>query len=222
MGRGVSGMSKYLPIMLDVEGRRVVVVGGGAVAARKAAPLLDAGAELAVISPSLSGPLAAMADQGRLEWISRPYAPGDLQGAVLVYAASDDRAVNEAVAGEARRLGLPCNVASHAEAGSFITPGVLRRGRLTVAVSTSGAGPSAAAEITQRIAGLLGEEYEPYLDFLHELRTEIKRLVPDAETRGRLLRRLAKLPVLQEMQQGSFIPWTPQEIEAWVAGNREE
>lgn len=212
-------MKKYLPIMLDVEGRRVVIVGGGAVAARKAAPLLEAGAELVVISPSLSGKLA---DEGRLEWISRPYAPGDLQGAVLVYAASDNRAVNEAVAGEARRLGLPVNVASHAEAGTFITPGVLRRGRLTVAVSTSGAGPSAAAEITQRVADLLGEEYEPYLDFLHELRTAIKQLEPAAETRARLLRRLGKLDVLNELRQGTFIPWTAEEIEAWVARNREE
>ncbi|MEK3759982.1 MULTISPECIES: NAD(P)-dependent oxidoreductase [unclassified Paenibacillus] len=212
-------MKKYLPIMLDVEGRRVVIVGGGAVAARKAAPLLEAGAELVIVSPSLSGTLA---DEGRLEWISRPYAPGDLQGAVLVYAASDNRAVNEAVAAEARQLGLPVNVASHAEAGTFITPGVLRRGRLTVTVSTSGAGPSAAAEITQQIAGLLGEEYEPYLDFLHELRTAIKQLEPAAETRSRLLRRLGKLDVLNELRQGTFIPWTPGEIEAWVARNREE
>ncbi|QUL53833.1 bifunctional precorrin-2 dehydrogenase/sirohydrochlorin ferrochelatase [Paenibacillus tritici] len=214
-------MNKYLPIMLDVGGRRVMVIGGGTVAERKALPLLEAGAELVIISPSLSGTLSVMAGDGRLEWISRPYAPGDLQGAVLVYAASDDRAVNEAVAGEARLLGLPVNVASHAEAGTFITPGVLRRGRLTVAVSTSGAGPSAAAEITQRIAGLLGEEYEPYLDFLHELRTVIKRLEPAAEVRARLLRRLGQLEVLDEMRQGTFIPWTPEKIESWVARNRE-
>lgn len=215
-------MKKYLPIMLDVDGRRVVIVGGGAVAARKAAPLLEAGAELVIVSPSLSGTLSAMADGGWLQWISRPYAPGDLQGAVLVYAASDNRAVNEAVAAEARQLGLPVNVASHAEAGTFITPGVLRRGRLTVAVSTSGAGPSEAAEITQQIAVLLGEEYEPYLDFLHELRTAIKQLEPAAETRSRLLRRLGKLDVLNEMRKGTFIPWTCEEIEAWVARNREE
>jgi precorrin-2 dehydrogenase/sirohydrochlorin ferrochelatase len=140
----------------------------------------------------------------------------------LVYAASSNRAVNEAVAGEARMLGLPVNVASHAEAGSFITPGILRRGRLTVAVSTSGAGPSAAAQITAQIAGLLGEEYEPYLDFLHELRTEIKRQEPSPAVRSRLLRRLGKLDVLNEMRQGTFIPWTPEVIVSWIAGNRDE
>jgi precorrin-2 dehydrogenase/sirohydrochlorin ferrochelatase len=215
-------MSKYLPIMLDIQGKLVVMIGGGAVAERKAAPLLEAGADLVIVSPALSGALSAAAGAGRLRWISRPYAPGDLAGAVLVYAASRDRAVNEAVAGEARLLGLPVNVASHAEAGSFITPGVLRRGRLTVAVSTSGAGPSAAAEITRQIAELLGGEYEPYLDFLHELRTEIKRLEPAHEKRGRLLRRLGKLEVLNEMREGTFIPWTPAAIESWIADNREE
>lgn len=214
-------MSNYLPIMLDVQGKLVVMIGGGAVAGRKAAPLLEAGAELVVVSPSLSGTLSEAAGAGRLKWISRPYAPGDLRGAVLVYAASDNRAVNEAVAGEARLLGLPVNVASHAEAGSFITPGILRRGRLTVAVSTSGAGPSAAAAITEQIAGLLGEEYEPYLDFLHELRTEIKRLEPAPEIRARLLRKLGKLDVLNELRQGTFIPWTTEAIESWVANNRE-
>lgn len=215
-------MIRYLPIMLDIQGKLVVMIGGGAVAERKAGPLLEAGAELVVVSPALSGALSAAAQAGRLKWICRPYAPGDLAGAVLVYAASGDRAVNEAVAGEARNLGLPVNVASHAEAGSFITPGLLRRGRLTVAVSTSGAGPSAAAEITQQIAGLLGEEYEPYLDFLYELRTEIKRLEPSPAVRSRLLQRLGKLDVLNEMRQGTFIPWTLEAMESWIAGNREE
>ncbi|MNH28861.1 Precorrin-2 dehydrogenase [compost metagenome] len=79
----------------------------------------------------------------------------------MVYAASNDDAVNEQVAAEARSLGLPVNAASRAEAGNFITPGVLRRGRLTVAVSTSGAGPSAAARITEQLSEVLGEEYGP-------------------------------------------------------------
>lgn len=100
-------MSNYLPIMLNVQGKLVIIIGGGAVAERKAFPLLEAGAELLIISPSLSGTLPAMAEGGRLQWISRPYAPGDLQGAVLVYAASDDRAVNERVAGKPGCWGCP-------------------------------------------------------------------------------------------------------------------
>ncbi|WP_054942720.1 precorrin-2 dehydrogenase/sirohydrochlorin ferrochelatase family protein [Paenibacillus ihuae] len=213
-------MSYYMPVMLDLRGQKVIVIGGGAVAERRVLALLDAEAAVVVVSPSLSTALSALAEAGGLNWLNRSYAPGDLRGAFLVYATSSDDEVNEQVAAEARSLGLPVNVASRAEAGNFITPGVLRRGRLTVAVSTSGAGPSAAARITEQLSEVLGEEYEPYLDFLHQLRTEIKRREPSAEVRGRLLRRLSRLDVLNEMRQGTFIEWTPQDVEAWIAGNR--
>ncbi|AIQ54416.1 precorrin-2 dehydrogenase/sirohydrochlorin ferrochelatase family protein [Paenibacillus sp. FSL R7-0331] len=215
-------MTHYLPVMLDVSGQRIVVIGGGAVAERKVLSLLDAKAGVTVISPALSTALAELAGEGRIRWLDRGYAPGDVRGAFLVYAASSDPKINEAAASECRALGLPVNVASRAEAGNFITPGVLRRGRLTVAVSTSGAGPSAAAGITAQLAELFGGEYEPYLDFLHMMRTEIKRQEPAAEIRGRLLRRLGQLDVLNELRQGTFIEWTPEAVSAWIAANREE
>lgn len=214
-------MADYLPVMLDVLEQRVIVIGGGTVAERKLGPLLEAGASVVVISPSLTERLHELADKGRLIWISRTYAPGDLEGAFLVYAASSDAAVNAAVAREAKALGLPVNVASHAEAGNFISPAILRRGRLTVAVSTSGAGPGAAAAIAQQLAEILGEEYEPYLDFLHALRKEIRHLEPSAEVRTRLLRKLASLDLLSEIRQGTFEEWSPQEVQEWIAANRE-
>ncbi|AIQ48982.1 siroheme synthase [Paenibacillus sp. FSL R7-0273] len=215
-------MAHYLPVMLDVSGQKIVVIGGGAVAERKVQSLLEAEAMVTVISPAVSAALASLAEAGKLVWVGREYAPGDVPGAFLVYAASSDPAVNEAVAEECRALGLPVNVASHAGAGNFITPGVLRRGRLTVAVSTSGAGPSAAAAITAQLAELLGEEYEPYLDFLHLMRTEIKRQEASAEIRGRLLRRLGQLDVLNELRQGTFKEWTPEAVSSWIAANRAE
>lgn len=214
-------MVKYLPIMLDVQDQRVVVIGGGAVAERKVGALVEAGAAVVLVSPSLTEALAALAEAGRLSWISRGYAPGDIRGAFLVYAASNEAAVNEAVAQEARSLGLPVNVTSRSEAGSFITPGVLRRGRLTVAVSTSGAGPSAAARITEQLAEILGEEYEPYLDWLHDLRAEIKRRELPPELRRRLLRSAGNLDVLNEMRQGTFIEWSADDIDNWITRNLE-
>ncbi|MNI86975.1 precorrin-2 dehydrogenase [compost metagenome] len=99
---------------------------------------------------------------------------------------------------------------------------MLRRGRLTVAVSTSGAGPAAAALITEQLAEVFGEEYGPYLDFLHRLREEIKEREPSGEIRARLLRKLSRLDVLNEMRQGTFIEWTPETVSAWIAVNREE
>lgn len=213
-------MGKYMPIMLDLSRQKVTVIGGGAVAERRVLALLEAEAAVVVVSPSLSGGLALLAEAGRLTWVNRSYAPGDIRGAFLVYAASSDAAVNEEVAAEARTLGIPVNVASRSEAGNFITPGVLRRGRLTVAVSTSGAGPSAAAKIKEQLGEVFGEEYGPYLDFLHKLRTEIKRREPSPEVRGRLLRRLGRLDVLDELRQGTFIEWTTEAVEAWITENR--
>ncbi|WP_150269393.1 precorrin-2 dehydrogenase/sirohydrochlorin ferrochelatase family protein [Paenibacillus tepidiphilus] len=215
-------MTRLVPIMLDLEHCRVVVIGGGTVAERKVEGLLGSGAALVVVSPGLTGRLEQLAGDGAVTWVSRGYAPGDVRGAALVYAASSDAAVNEAVAREARERGVPVNVASHAEAGSFITPAVLRRGRLTVAVSTAGAGPAAAVQITERLAEILGEEYEPYLDFLHELRGEIKRRESSPAHRARLLRKLVKLDILAEMKQGTFTGWSDAEITAWIAANREE
>ncbi|WP_340004648.1 NAD(P)-dependent oxidoreductase [Paenibacillus sp. FSL K6-0276] len=215
-------MTRYLPIMLDCEGRQIVVIGGGVVAERKVGGLLEAGAVVMVISPSLTDTLVALAKKGLMTWHDRPYAPGDLRGAFLVYAATNDRTVNEEVAQESRRLGIHVNVASHAEAGSFITPGVVRRGRLTVAVSTSGAGPLAAAKIKSVLEEALDEAYEPYLDFVHTMRTRIKEKEPSADVRGRLLRKLGALDVLNEMRNGSFIAWSPEDMDAWIADHRAE
>ncbi|OMD56297.1 precorrin-2 dehydrogenase/sirohydrochlorin ferrochelatase family protein [Paenibacillus odorifer] len=215
-------MTRYLPIMLDCEGQPCVVIGGGVVAERKVSGLLEAGAAVKVISPSLTDPLDSLAEKGLLIWMDRTYAPGDLRGAFLVYAATNDRAVNEEVARESRRLGIHVNVASHAEAGNFITPGVVRRGRLTVAVSTSGAGPLAATKIKNVLEKALDAAYEPYLDFVHAMRTRIKEKEPSAEVRGRLLRKLGTLDVLNEMSKGTFIAWSPEDMDAWIAQQRVE
>ncbi|CAH1057983.1 precorrin-2 dehydrogenase/sirohydrochlorin ferrochelatase family protein [Paenibacillus pseudetheri] len=215
-------MTRFLPIMLNCEGQQVVVIGGGAVAERKVSGLLEAGAVVKVISPSLTDTLVAQAKKGLMTWHDRAYAPGDLRGAFLVYAATNDRTINEEVAQESKRLGIHVNVASHAEAGNFITPGVVCRGRLTVAVSTSGAGPLAAAKIKSVLEEALDAAYEPYLDFVHTMRTRIKEKESSAEVRGRLLRKLGALDVLNEMKNGSFIAWSPEDMDVWIADHRAE
>ncbi|MFC3748209.1 bifunctional precorrin-2 dehydrogenase/sirohydrochlorin ferrochelatase [Paenibacillus sp. GCM10012306] len=215
-------MPFYLPIMLDCSGQHCIVIGGGAVAERKVLGLLESGAVVTVISPELTAVLTHFAETGRLIWLNRHYAPGDTRGAFLVYAASNDGQVNGDVAQEARMQGIPVNVVSHGEVGNFITPAVLRRGRLTVAVSASGAGPGAVTRIREQLEELLGDEYEPYLDFLYRMRGEIKRREPSPSVRRHLLRRLEGLDVLDQMRQGTFIEWSPEVIDTWIADNREE
>lgn len=131
------------------------MVGGGRVSSRKARRLLQARAEVVVISPEVDEELAAMASEVH----ERRYEPGDLAGAYLVFAATDSREVNAKVLAEAQRLGAPVNIADEPEDGDFVLPSTLRRGRLQVAVSTGGASPVLAREIRTRLEELFGPEW---------------------------------------------------------------
>jgi precorrin-2 dehydrogenase / sirohydrochlorin ferrochelatase len=141
------------PIFLDLSGRRCVVVGGGGVADRKARKLLQARAEVVVISPEVGAELESVA----AEIHRREYREGDLEGAYLAFAATNVRKVNAAVAREAKERGIPVNVADSPSEGDFALPSTLRRGRLQVAVSTGGASPTLA----RRIRGELEEAFGP-------------------------------------------------------------
>ena len=142
-------MAAYYPVFLDLRDRPVVVIGGGRVAARKVAGLVEAGARVRVIAPQVAALLRAQ----RIE--RRRYRPGDLRGAVLAFAAANDRAVNHAVAVEARRRRIPVNVADSAEECTFLVPARLRRGDLQIAVSTSGRSPRLAKSLRQRLESVL-------------------------------------------------------------------
>ena len=164
---------RYYPVNLDLDGRRVVIVGGGAVAARKALRLLAAGAWLSVIAPALGKRLAALAAAGSLLHLERPYQEGDLEGALLAFAATDDAAVNRAVAAEARERGILVDVVDAPREGDFTTPALLSRGDLLVTASTGGASPGLARRIIDELEPLFGEEYAQSLALLAEAREKL-------------------------------------------------
>ena len=144
------------PITLtNLRGAPVVVVGGGAVGERKLRGLLAVGALARLISPAVTPGLRALADSGAIAWLARPYQPGDLDGARLAFAATDQRAVNAQVAADAAALELLCNVADDPRAGDFHLPAVYREPGLLVAVSTAGASPSRAKQLRDQIAAWL-------------------------------------------------------------------
>jgi precorrin-3B C17-methyltransferase len=141
------------PITLtNLRGLPVVLVGGGAVGERKLRGLLAAGASVRLISPVVTPGLRSLAASGAIEWEPRPYQPGDLDGARLVFTATNQRAVNRAVAEAAEALGLLCNVADDPQASSFHLPAVHRAEGVVVAVSTDGARPARAKRLRNRIA----------------------------------------------------------------------
>ncbi len=194
----------YLPIFLDVTGRRCVVVGGGEVAARKVSSLLEAGAEVVVVSPSLTAELAGLARESRIHHISRVYATGDLSGAVLIYAATDDNELHERLHIEARDLGIPINVADVPALCTFIAPAVLARGSLKIAVSTEGASPATAKSIIQRLERLFGPEYGLAMEVLRAARHHLQAHEPDIRKRATKLTALAASRIPQYLRKGDL------------------
>jgi precorrin-2 dehydrogenase / sirohydrochlorin ferrochelatase len=154
------------PIFLNLSGRRCVVVGGGEVASRKARKLLQARAEVVVISPEITPELESVA----VEVHRRPYKEGDLDDAYLAFAATDSREVNAAVAREAKERGILLNVADRPSEGDFALPSTLRRGRLQVAVSTGGASPALARGIKDELEESFGPEWAGLVEELHAAR----------------------------------------------------
>lgn len=215
-------MPHYVPVMLNLEGRRCVIIGGGAVAERKTLSLRDSGAELVIISPSVTSGLRNLAEQGRVSWLERGYQAGDLKGAFLVYAATDRPDINEAVVQEANDWGIPVNHAGDGSKGSFITPSTVRRGDLVVSVSTSGAGPSVSRALSREIDERFGSDYEIYIEFLKFSRSVVKEQVSDVKLRAKLLKSLADMDALTAIREGRFRPWSEQELLAWINGHREE
>jgi siroheme synthase-like protein len=162
------------PLFVELEGRPCVVIGGGAVAERKVRALLDVAAVVTVVSPALSLTLGALVAAGRVAHIARGYTEGDLTGAALAFAATDDGCINAQVAREGRRRGVWVNAADDPAHCDAILPAVVRRGGVTVAVSTGGASPALARAVRERLERALPEAYEPLAEVAAAARRELR------------------------------------------------
>lgn len=164
----------YYPISLNIKSKRCVVIGGGEVAFRKVRMLLDFGGEVEVISPALCPALAALERDGKVKVTHRQYRTGDLEGAFVVIAATDSSPVNERVAQEAGDAKALLNVVDVPELSDFIVPSYLRRGDITVAVSTNGKSPALARRIRRELEEAFGGEYASLAEVVEEVRSELK------------------------------------------------
>lgn len=160
----------FYPVNLQLANRPCVVIGGGGVARRKVEGLLAAEAEVTVISPELEEQLGRLHQAGALRWLPREYREGDLAGAFLVIAATDDEAVQARVHAEAGRDNLLLNVADVPKWCNVILPAVLRRGALSLAISTGGASPALAGQLRRELETKFGDEYRLLVDLLAALR----------------------------------------------------
>jgi uroporphyrin-III C-methyltransferase/precorrin-2 dehydrogenase/sirohydrochlorin ferrochelatase len=175
----------YLPIFLRLQGQRCLVVGGGEVAARKVNSLIRAKGEVTVVSPELGTELSALAEAGRIGFVCKCFSPADLEGIHLVISATNQRTVNEAVAGAARARGIPVNVVDCPELCSFIFPALVDRYPVIIAVSTGGASPVLARLVRARLETALPAAYGRLAQLAEACRQRVKRAIPDATRRRR-------------------------------------
>ena len=165
---------RYYPVFLDIAGKPVVVIGGGEVALRKVDFLLDAGARVTVVSPALHPELQPLATEGRVEHVAREYKPGDLEGCSLAFVGTDDRSINAAVSGEGRQRGIWVNAVDDIPNCDFIVPGIVCRGDLIVAVSTSARSPAMARKMREQLEEFVTEEHVLMLELAAEVRRELR------------------------------------------------
>lgn len=180
-------MSASYSVFLDLSCLRVLVVGGGTVACRKVTGVLEGGGRPELLSPELCPALAARAERRALRWERRPFAAGDTAGYALVFAATDRREVNAAVAREARAGGALVNVADAPEEGSFAVPALLREREVTVAVGTGGAAPLFARALRDRLRATITPGVGRTASRLARTRSEVHARWPEDESRRRAL-----------------------------------
>lgn len=177
-------MSAY-PVMLEVARLRVLVVGGGAVGARKVASLVDAGGAPVIVAPELVEELQAVVDGHELTWFARPYRSVDVEGFHLVFAATNSAEVNEAVADDARRAGALVSRADEGGESDFHVPSHLRREQVVVAISTGGASPLLARRIGERLDGVVTAGLGRAAGRLAEARADVQARWDGDEARRR-------------------------------------
>jgi len=178
------------------------VIGGGRVAERKVKSLLAYGAKVKVISPELTGALALLRDQAQIEWLARPYRQGDLGGAFLVIAATDDPAVQDQVFAEAETNNTLLNVADVPNRCNFILPATARSGDLSISVSTAGRSPALAGKLRRELESMFGPEYGVLLGVLGALREIVLARGYAHDDNKIVFGRLADLSMAQWVRDG--------------------
>lgn len=186
------------PIFVKLEGRLLVVIGGGNVAEAKIPGVLSAGARVRLVAPSITPQIAEWVRFGKIDWLPKEFEAADLNGAFLAIAATSVPGVNESVFREAEARGILCNAVDDIEHCHFYYGAVVQRGDLQIAISTNGKSPALAQRLRQEFEGQFGPEYEAWLQWLGAAREVLRASDPHSETTKKLLHELASRPMFEE------------------------
>jgi precorrin-2 dehydrogenase / sirohydrochlorin ferrochelatase len=182
-------MESYYPIMLKLAGKKVVVVGGGRVAKRKISSLIATKANITVVAPKISMEIQQLVESGKIDWLAKSFSIEDIEGAFLVFAATNEKDLNRKIKDAAEVCTL-VTIADDPAGSDFHVPAKVQRGRLTVAVSTGGASPTLARKIRSQLEQEFDERYEDYLNFLFAARQQILEEVEDPSLKSKLLNQI--------------------------------
>ncbi|MGX6444634.1 NAD(P)-binding protein [Neobacillus sp. K501] len=207
-------MNSSYPIMLQLEGKKVVVVGGGKVAERKVNGLLGTGARVSVISPVVTVELRRLASQGVIDWKEKLFSPDDMKDAFLIFAATNDRELNQFIRNSAGVHQL-VTIADDPDESDFHVPAHFHRGRLSIAVSTGGASPTLASTIRAELEQQFDERYEEYLEFLYKARQQILKEVADPVIKRKILKAIVTTEFFNSDQREADLK---QLLDVWKAG----
>jgi precorrin-2 dehydrogenase/sirohydrochlorin ferrochelatase len=195
---------KYFPVFLDLRERSCVVVGGGHVAERKALSLLEAGANVTVISPSLTDKLRELSSSGKITHLAKTFEAEDIAGAYIVIAATNIQEVNAGIGRLCKKKQILVNVVAPPGESSFIVPSVVDRGALLIAISTSGESPALSKKIRMELEKKFGPEYELFLQRMSILRSRLMGQTKDESERGRIFQAIANSDVIDLLRQGKI------------------
>jgi siroheme synthase-like protein len=168
---------------LKLNGRRCLVVGGGDIGLEKVEGLLACDAEVTLVAPEAQPALVQLAQEGSITWVQREYETADLDGTMIVIAATDDTDVNIRVYDDADKRAMLVNVVDVPPLCNFILPAIVRTGPLAVAISTAGASPALAKRMKREIANMFGEAYADLAVMLNDVRGWAKGTLPTYQDR---------------------------------------
>ncbi|MGZ7039456.1 MAG: precorrin-2 dehydrogenase/sirohydrochlorin ferrochelatase family protein [Thermoanaerobaculia bacterium] len=192
----------YYPIYLDIENRNVLIIGGGAVCARKAETMMKYGARVTIVSPECTDEIEQWAAKNVLSVRRKTYEEKDLDGASIVIASTDDPCINARIARDCRRRKIPVNVVDVTHLCEFIVPAIVEQGSIQIAVSTGGKSPALARTLKEDLQKLVGPEYDEVNRILGSLRSAAKKTLPTDIDRKRFFDAIIAQGILEMLRDG--------------------
>ncbi|HOV80195.1 MAG TPA: bifunctional precorrin-2 dehydrogenase/sirohydrochlorin ferrochelatase [Bacillota bacterium] len=208
-------------ISLDLEGKHCLVVGGGRIAERKVMTLLECGALVRVVSPEITPVLRELAEERKISYRRGVYKTSDLEGVFLAIGSTNREDVNRQVADDCSARNIIVNIVDNPEKSNFYVPAVLKRGSLTIAVSTDGKSPMLARKIKEDLERIYGAQYGEFLDMLGDLRRKTAGMVPDSKNRRKLFEDVVNDTVLKYLKEGRMDLVKERMLDAYRSGRSE-